>query len=82
MKERSFEEGLLKTSFGMSKRFEAILKPLNVFPPKENEKIESSLRAVAYLYNCSKKVARYYYEVISMVNKSELANIKRKVGVE
>ena len=82
MREHNFEFGLLKTSYGMAKRFEGILKPLNVYAPVKNEKVEMNVNAISLFYGVSKRVAIQYYELISIVNKSYLTKIRRELGLE
>lgn len=82
MKKFDLEQGLLKTSFGLSKRFEHFYKPLGIYVPGKDEKIKNSVTAISLFYKVSKRVATYYYMLISNINKSKIVEIKRKVGVE
>jgi len=78
------EFSLLKTSYGMKKRFEYFGESFKakLYGKKESDKVLHNLEAIKLYYNVSTRVAKQYYDLICSINKGQLIKIRKSVGME
>jgi len=75
---------VLKTSYGMSKRFAYFTEffGTKLYRKKEKESVESGVEAIKIYYGVSTRVARKYYDLLCDLGKGNILKIKKKVGIE
>ena len=76
------EFSLLKTSIGMSKRYEYFKKVFGLRPMKQGKASTPNIEAIKLYYDCSTRMAHQYYDLICSINKSGLMKIRRAVGLD
>lgn len=75
---------LLKTSYGMGKRFEyaaTIFGNQKLFNLKD-EKEEASLKAISIVYGVSRRIAKYYKGLIMEKDRLALLKLRNRIGLD